>query len=230
MTTVYPSHNETFNQVVGCWWVTSFWNTYLNGLHSVNMKNNYWIFNVREWSLNIEKGFCEIIPEMTNPKVLIDLYKSVVLPSTLYGCEVWNYLKTNEIPRLNRLQHCLIKRVLKVKTSNLSDLCESIVGLHHIGRQIYKRKLLFLQELCMLDISYESKQIFLTRLFSYLMHGNHKHYHNGLIPDVCNITYDRKILQVFKLNHGKLELTVFPNSQGFETYIKLCHLRITGDV
>ena len=66
--------------------------------------------------------------EMTNLKVIIELYKYVVLSSTLYGCEVWNSLKVKEIlvAILNRLQHCIIKRILKVKTSTRSDMCECI--------------------------------------------------------------------------------------------------------
>lgn len=34
----------------------------------------------------------------------VKLYKYVVIPSVLYGCEVWNYLKNKNILLLNRLQ------------------------------------------------------------------------------------------------------------------------------
>ena len=99
---------------------------------------------MKEQIIRVEKvEIGGIMLKITNPEVLIDLYKSVVLPSTLYGCEVWNNLKTNEIASLNRLKHCIIKRVLKVKTSTQSDMYESMMCLHPIGSQIDKRKLLF---------------------------------------------------------------------------------------
>jgi hypothetical protein len=33
----------------------------------------------------------------TNPITLLSLYRKVVLPSLLYGCEIWNNLKTSDL-------------------------------------------------------------------------------------------------------------------------------------
>lgn len=41
----------------------------------------------------------------TNPKVMVQFYTSVVLPSVLFGCEIWTNLKTADISALNHFQH-----------------------------------------------------------------------------------------------------------------------------
>ena len=35
-----------------------------------------------------------------NPKTSVDLYRKVVVPTVLYGCEVWNNLKQRDVDEL----------------------------------------------------------------------------------------------------------------------------------
>jgi hypothetical protein len=101
------------------------------------------------------------------PCVLVKLYKSVVLPTVLYGYEMWNNLKSVDLTNLNRFQHFIVKRIQNLRTCTRSDMCQSLHGIHPISSYIDTRKLLFLQKLCSLDDNFLTKRIFMTRLFSY---------------------------------------------------------------
>ena len=52
----------------------------------------------------------------TSPVGLVKLYKSVVIPSVLYGCEVKNDLKNKDLLLLNILQHYVAKHAHKSST------------------------------------------------------------------------------------------------------------------
>ena len=75
--------------------------------------------------------------------VLIKMYKSVVIPSVVYGCEVWNDLKNKDLFLLNRPQHFVAEHAQKFSTLTRSDICESMVGLRSIICELEKRKLFF---------------------------------------------------------------------------------------
>ena len=107
-----------------------------------------------------------IMSNSTKPCVLVKLYKSVVLPTVLYGYEMWNNLKSVDLTNLNRFQHFIVKRIQNLRTCTRSDICQSLLGIHPISSYIDTRKLLFLQKLCSLDDNFLTKRIFMTRLFS----------------------------------------------------------------
>jgi hypothetical protein len=85
--------------------------------------------------------------EYTNPLALIKLYKTVVIPSCLYECEVWNNFKNQDSRLLNRLQHFIAKHIQQLPKLTRSDICESLVGLNPITCEIEKRKLYFFGKL-----------------------------------------------------------------------------------
>ena len=122
-----------------------------------------------------------------SPHVLLKWYKLVVLPTVLYGCELWNNMKSCDISKLNRFQHFIAKHVQNLQTQTRSDMCESLLGLYPIMTYIDIRKLFFLQKLCSLGVDCLTNQIFLTRLFSYFNDCHRKQF--GFIPDIINILY-----------------------------------------
>jgi hypothetical protein len=128
-----------------------------------------------------------IMSNSTKPCVLVKLYKSVVLPTVLYGYEMWNNLKSIDFTNLNRFQHFIVKRIQNLRTCTRSDMCQSLLGIHPISSYIDTRKLLFLQKLCSLDDNFLTKRIFMTRLFSYFADNSRKHF--GFIPDIIEILY-----------------------------------------
>jgi hypothetical protein len=125
----------------------------------------------------------------TKPCLVVKLYKSVVLPTVLYGCEMWDNLKSVDLTNLNRFQHFIVKRIQNSRTCTRSDMCQSLVGIHPISSYIDTRKLLFLQKLCSLDDNFLMKSIFMTRLFSYFADNSRKQF--GFIPDIIEILYQK---------------------------------------
>ena len=61
-----------------------------------------------------------------NPMTVSHLYKSVVLPSVLYGCELWNGISCQDLQKLNTFQHFICKDILKLPRRCRSDICESL--------------------------------------------------------------------------------------------------------
>lgn len=112
----------------------------------------------------------------------MNLYKKVVLPSTLYGCEIWNELKSQDYQLLNKFQHFIVKDIQGLKTSTRSDMCESLVGLRPITSEIDKKKLLFFEKLCNFSHDILVKKIFLFRLFTYLNDKQDKSF--GYVKDI----------------------------------------------
>ncbi len=136
-----------------------------------------------------------------NPMALLKLYKSVVIPTCLYGCEFWSGLKNQDILKLNRLQHFIVKNIQRFKTQTRSDMCESMVGLNPLICEVEKRKLYLFGKLCRMEPNIMSKQIFLVRLFSCLQNSNLR---NGFVPDVLHIIQKYKLCEFLQtyLNSG----------------------------
>ena len=66
-----------------------------------------------------------------------------------------------------------------------SDMCESLLGILPITAEIDTKKLQFLGRLCELDTTHLTKRIFITRLFSYLLKNDIRHY--GFVQDIIPI-------------------------------------------
>jgi hypothetical protein len=117
----------------------------------------------------------------------VSLYKKIVLPSVLYGCELWNNLSSCDISYLEKCQQFCCKKILGLHNQTRSDMCESIVGLFRIPAEIDRRKLMFLYKLCTLSGTCLAKKVFLRRLYSYLYRDALSNAQQGFIPDVCNL-------------------------------------------
>ena len=100
------------------------------------------------------------MPGTVNPLTATSLYRKVILPSLLYGCELWNELSVTDTKKLSQLQHFLVKDMHGFETRTRSDMCESMLGLLEIVREIDKRKLLFFCKLCHLQPATNTKNIF----------------------------------------------------------------------
>ena len=127
-----------------------------------------------------------------NPLTVSHLYKTVVLPSVLYGCELWNGISCQDIQRLNTFQHFVCKDILKLPKRYRSDICESLLSVLPIESEIDARKLLFLGRLCRMNCETLPKQIFLARLFSHLEKLSNTQY--GFIPDILQLLANYELL------------------------------------
>lgn len=95
-----------------------------------------------------------------NPLTSANLYQKVIIPSVLYGSELWNNLTVHERDSLNRLQRFILKNIQGFPTRTRSDMVESMLGFHNLLAEIDKRKLLFFNKLCHLEDNHVSKQLF----------------------------------------------------------------------
>ena len=67
-------------------------------------------------------------PCRLNTKTSIDLYRKVVMPTVLYGCEVWNKLKTCDVYKINKFQRMTVKKRQGFQKYVRTGMCESMVG------------------------------------------------------------------------------------------------------
>ena len=116
---------------------------------------------------------------------MFHLYKTVVLPSVLFGCELWNNLSYSDLHRLNTFQHFVCKNALNLPKLCRSDICESFFDVLPIEAEIDTRKLLFLGRLCRLNSTALTKKIFMTRLYAFTY--NLARTQRGFIPETIKL-------------------------------------------
>ena len=63
------------------------------------------------------------MPGTVNPLTATSLYRKDILPSLLYGCELWNELSISDTKKLRQLQHFLVKDMQGFETRTRSDMC-----------------------------------------------------------------------------------------------------------
>ena len=121
-----------------------------------------------------------------NPLTLTKLYKSIVIPSALYGCETWSQMTISDVQEVEKFQHYCVKKIQCLPNQTRSYMCESLLGLPKLSYEIDKRKLYFLQKLIVMPESSNTKQILLRRLFTYLQNITDRT-PLGFIPDIMVI-------------------------------------------
>jgi hypothetical protein len=84
-------------------------------------------------------GICDF-QRKCKPITHIKLYRKIVLPSALYGCELWTNWTTNNIRSLRKMQHYSLKRIQDLRKFTRSDMVESLVGLFDISFEIDRKK------------------------------------------------------------------------------------------
>ena len=121
-----------------------------------------------------------------NPICGANLWRSVVIPTALYGCELWNNMTEKELLSIERSVRHSAKRIQGLEPNTRSEAAlGSLVGLWSMEGQIDKAKLLYFGRLCLSSVTMTAKQIFVIRLFSYL--ANPTKQKLGFIPDIVHI-------------------------------------------
>ena len=120
-----------------------------------------------------------------NPLTSISLYKKIVIPTVLYGCELWNNMNNSDIDVINRLQHFAVKKILGLPIRTRSDTCESMLGLLRLSAEVEKRKLMFLYKILSLNTNTICQKLFIRKYI--LFTSNRSSLKYGFIPDTCNI-------------------------------------------
>jgi hypothetical protein len=155
-----------------------------------------------------------IHPAHINPITSRTIYRSVVLPKALYGCELWNVYSASDIRTLELSHRFCVKFMQTFKRHTSTDFALSSINIDSIEEIINYRKLNFLGQLCRLPCQYLAKQVFITRLIKYLNFDNQS---RGFIPDVY------RLLQKYNLEsvlYSYLESGVFPSKYAWKVTLR----------
>ena len=149
-----------------------------------------------------------------NPITLASIVNKVCIPVTLYGSELWNNLSNTDIVKLERFIRLAAKCIQHMPTYTRTDIALGLLGWYPIETQIDKRKLSFLQKLCVMPSNILSRQIFNLRLNLYALKGFKNQ--SGFIPDICIV------LMKYKLFHylsTYLASGTFPNKYTWKSIV-----------
>ncbi len=103
-------------------------------------------------------------PKGLNPLTSSVLYKSIVLPRALYGCELWNCITNTDMLMLERMHRFCCKQMQGLATRVRSVMVTNMIGLQNVEYFVDKAKLTFLGNICRLNESAVSRQILVKRL------------------------------------------------------------------
>ena len=127
---------------------------------------------------------CGLHEDGFTPLTAKHIYKSIVLPKALYGCEVWSQLSPTQLSTLERAHRFCVKFMQSLPSNTDTDVTLPLLGLNSIELEIDYRKMVFWGQLCRLPSDCTIKQIFMHRLSHYTKNS---HLQRGFIPDIYRI-------------------------------------------
>ena len=155
-----------------------------------------------------------IHPNGLNPLTSVTIYKSVVLPRALYGCELWNSLTLSDLNMLERGHRFCIKYLQNIPVYTKTDIALHNIAITSIEAEIIYKKLQFFSQLCRLPCKHIAKQIFVNRLLRYLNNDNQT---RGFIPDVCRLLVKYELLHYLE---GFVSNSTFPSKFKWKRILK----------
>ena len=157
---------------------------------------------------------CGIHENGISPLTSFKLYRSLVLPKALYGCELWSDLSQSQLLRLERSHRFCIKSIQNVSLVTRTDVALSMLGCFPLIREIDYRKLTFFGQVCNLPSTFLAKDIFLNRPVRF----KHDPYRKqGYLPDIYRI-FEKYNLVDFLKNY--LTYGIFPSSYIWKTTLR----------
>ena len=142
-------------------------------------------------------GFASKTQISINPSSSLKLYRSVVQPAFLYGCEMWHNMTQTKMKEIEVFHHFCLKKIQYLPTNTRSAMCQSLLGVGSLVGEIDKRKLLFFHKITNLPDTSLTKKIFLRRLFLYFQrqHSLCQSVQMGFIPDLYKILSKYRLLK-----------------------------------
>ena len=145
--------------------------------------------NIEEACSKLRKTFFgladyKVYREGTHPITLKHLYKTIVLPRALYGCELWGTLSAAQLKPLERTHRQCIKYMQSLPRYTRTDIALSCIGMVPIEHEINKRKLQLFGQLCNLPNDNRIKILFTTRLMQFKLKPSNA---RGFMPDIYQL-------------------------------------------
>ena len=100
---------------------------------------------------------CGIYYGGIHPSSSKTIYKTIVLPKALYGCELWGNICKSNMLKLERAHRFCIKYIQSVSKYTKTYIALSMLGCLPIEAEINKRKLIFLGQLCQVRYKFSCK-------------------------------------------------------------------------
>ena len=127
-------------------------------------------------------GLCS---DSLNPLTLYKIYKSVVIPKALYGCELWNSISKSSLLELEKSHLFCLKYIQKFPLNTNNDITYQSICSYPISVEIEYAKLQFLGQLCRLPCKYLAKQMFVCRFVRFI--NSSERQAHGFIPDIFSL-------------------------------------------
>ena len=150
-----------------------------------------------------------------HPLTCKTIYKSIVLPKALYGCENWDNLNDTELLSLERAHRFCVKHMQSLNLRTRTDVTLSLLGIFPIEIDIDFRKLTPFGQFCRLNSNIWVKTVFLNRLTSYIAKCNHKQ--EGFVPDVVRLLEKYQLIDIL---YTYIEKGTFPTSFAWKRLLK----------
>ena len=156
-----------------------------------------------------------LLQETLHPLTCSTIYKSIVLPKTLYGYEYMDNFTDSEKLILERAHRLCIKRMQSLGMYTRTDTALSLIGIFPLEIEIDLKKLTLFGQFFRANTCTWMKRVFLFRLLSYV--NCHENVQQGFIPDVLNLLEKYQLIHVV---HTYLSCSNFPSKFAWNSLIK----------
>jgi len=213
--TVKHIQNRTFNIGLDVIKETDS-HTHLGLLCDVSLSNNA---QIREASIKLRGTYMSIVKNGIQSKninsiVLRTIYKSVVIPKALFGCETWNHCASSDMKHIETAHRFCVKHMQRFSKYTNTAFSYLTIDLVPVQLEIDYRKLLMFGQLCRLDASYLAKQIFVHRLGRFV---NLDRQSRGFTPDMFRLLQKYELVQYLEVF---CTTGVFPSKFSWERTLK----------
>ena len=146
------------------------------------------------------------------------IYRCIVLPKALYGCENWSQQTETDILTVERAHRYCIKYMQGLHIRTRTAIALSLIGAYTVESEIDFKKLILFGQFCSPRLDHWLRFVFLNILTSFSMNGAKQ---TGYIPDIVSLLRKYNLLDI--LETYKKEST-FPSKLSWKKLVK-CRLQ-----
>ena len=104
-----------------------------------------------------------------HPLSCVLIWNRVILPSALYGVELWGTLSDKNIENLEKTQRQFVRYIMGFDKTSPTEATTSVLGLLSVSSYIDKHRLMFLGRLCCSEVDLLHKDIFTNSVAEYVL-------------------------------------------------------------
>ena len=104
-----------------------------------------------------------------HPLSCVLIWNRVILPSVLYGVEMWGHLSDKNLESLEKTRRQFVRYIMGFDKTSPTEATTSVLGLLSVSSYIDKHRLMFLGRLCRSEVGLLHKDIFTNSVAEYLL-------------------------------------------------------------